>query len=261
MSLEMAQTPTSNAAEPLIVALAGALSLSIAMGIGRFAFTPLLPMMLHDDVIDLHGGSMLATANYLGYLGGAVLCMMLPGLLRRFGRSMADSARLVRFSLVMTGLLTLAMAYHLAGLWPVWRFASGVISAIAFVYTSGWCLARLAVLQRAHLGGVIYAGPGVGIALSGLGAFAMTGAGANWSLGWIVFGVSALVLTAAIWPVFTPATASSTSTALSRGSKYHARKSWSFEEMLLTFAYGLAGFGYIITATFLPVSPSLSARS
>ena len=152
MTLDMAATPANKSTEALVVALAGALSLAIAMGIGRFAFTPLLPMMLHDGVIDLHGGSTLATANYLGYLAGALLCMALPGLLRRFGRSMPDNARLVRFGLVMTGVLTLAMAYDGTALWSVWRFASGIISAVAFVYTSGWCLARLAALQQGHLG-------------------------------------------------------------------------------------------------------------
>lgn len=251
MTLDMAASPANKSFEALIVALAGALSLSIAMGIGRFAFTPLLPMMLDDGVVDLHGGSTLATANYLGYLAGAILCMMLPGLLLRVGRKMPDNAWLVRFSLVMTAILTLAMAWHAASLWAVWRFASGVISAVAFVYTSGWCLSRLAALGQGHLSGVIYTGPGVGIALSGLGAFAMTGAGANWSLGWIVFGISALALTAVIWPIFAPAAPVSTGTASAAAS--HTRRGWTVEEMLLTFAYGLAGFGYIITATFLPV--------
>lgn len=251
--LDMAAASTNKSTEALVVALAGALALSVAMGIGRFAFTPLLPMMLHDGVVDLHGGSMLATANYLGYLAGAILCMMLPGFLRRFGWSMPDNARLVRFALVMTALLTLAMAFHAAALWPVWRFASGVISAVAFVYTSGWCLGRLAALQHGHLGGVIFTGPGIGIALSGLGAFAMTAAGANWALGWIVFGTSALVLAAAIWPIFAPAPADAAKAIAVDAIVHHSRKGWTPEEMLLTLAYGLAGFGYIITATFLPV--------
>lgn len=251
--LDMSVTPANKSAEAMVVALAGALSLSIAMGIGRFAFTPLLPMMLHDGVIDLHGGSALATANYLGYLAGAVLCTMLPVFLRRFGRSMPDNARFVRFALVMTAILTLAMAASVPVLWPVWRFASGIISAVAFVYTSGWCLARLAALHHAHLGGVIYTGPGIGIALSGIGAFAMTGAGAGWALGWIVFGTAALILTAVIWPIFAPTAAIPAKSAMPAPLWHHERKGWTIEEMLLTFAYGLAGFGYIVTATFLPV--------
>ena len=54
------------------------LSLAVAMGIGRFAFTPLLPMMLHDGVIDLSAASWLATANYLGYWLGAMACALQP---------------------------------------------------------------------------------------------------------------------------------------------------------------------------------------
>lgn len=252
MTMDIASTPRRNATEGLVVALAGALSLAIAMGIGRFAFTPLLPMMLHDGVIDLHGGSALATANYLGYLAGALLCMSLPGLFRRFGQPMPDNARLVRFGLSMTAVLTLAMAAHWATGWMIWRFFAGVISAVAFVYTSGWCMARLAALNQGHLGGVIFTGPGLGIALSGFAAFAMTASGAAWSLGWTVFGISAVVLTAVIWPIFRPDARS-----VSRQTAGHAAAGkparWSVEEMLLTFAYGLAGFGYIITATFLPV--------
>jgi len=252
MTMDIASTSRRNAAEGLVVALAGALSLAIAMGIGRFAFTPLLPMMLHDGVVDLHGGSALATANYLGYLAGALLCMALPGLFRRFGQPMPDNARLVRFGLAMTALLTLAMAAHWAVGWMIWRFLAGVISAIAFVYTSGWCMARLAALNQGHLGGVIFTGPGVGIALSGFAAFAMTANGAAWSLGWVVFGLAALVLTGVIWPIFRPDPQAPLRQAKSDATAARPTR-WSVEEMLLTFAYGLAGFGYIVTATFLPV--------
>ena len=62
------------------VALAGAVALAVAMGIGRFAFTPLLPMMLDDGVVDLQGASWLASANYLGYLAGALMCTFQPWL-------------------------------------------------------------------------------------------------------------------------------------------------------------------------------------
>jgi len=48
---------------PLRIAVAGLVALAVAMGIGRFAFTPILPMMLSDRVVDLHGASWLASAN------------------------------------------------------------------------------------------------------------------------------------------------------------------------------------------------------
>ncbi|MGV3549702.1 YbfB/YjiJ family MFS transporter [Rhizobium sp.] len=253
MLIDMAAKSENRSSEALLVALAGALALAIAMGIGRFAFTPLLPMMLHDGTVDLHGGSTLATANYLGYLAGAILCMTLPAFSRRLGRAMPDNARLVRFALFMTAVLTLAMAWQIAALWPVWRFASGTISAVAFVYTSGWCLSRLVELKHAHLGGVIYTGPGIGIALSGFTAFGLTASGSTGAMGWAVFGVSAMVLTAVIWPVFAPGATAPVRAASAQTATPHVRQRVTLEEVLFTFAYGLAGLGYIVTATFLPV--------
>jgi hypothetical protein len=73
------------AQKPLAIAFAGMISLAVAMGIGRFAFTPLLPMMLHDGVIELPAASWLATANYLGYWIGAMACAMQPWLWSRWG--------------------------------------------------------------------------------------------------------------------------------------------------------------------------------
>ena len=63
---------------PWPIAFAGMVALAVAMGIVRFAFTPLLPLMLKDGVIDLPHASWLASANYLGYLVGAVLCTLHP---------------------------------------------------------------------------------------------------------------------------------------------------------------------------------------
>ena len=74
----MPPTPASPPPSALATALAGMAALASAMGIGRFAFTPLLPMMLHDGVVDIATGSWLATANYFGYLAGAILYMLLP---------------------------------------------------------------------------------------------------------------------------------------------------------------------------------------
>src|SRR4249920_862217 len=138
------------------------------MGIGRFAFTPLLPMMLHDGVIDLHGASWLASANYLGYLAGALLCTFQPWIWARVpGLPAVNAPSLVRGGLVATGLLTLGMALPVAASWPLWRAAAGVASAVVFVYTSGWCLARLAQMNAPAVGGAMFVGPGAGIVITG----------------------------------------------------------------------------------------------
>jgi MFS family permease len=237
---------------PLIIALAGALTLSVAMGIGRFAFTPLMPMMLHDGVIDINGGSLLATANYVGYLAGALICMVLPSLFRRFGLAISNAA-MVRFGLAATVLLTLAMAFDLPFAWASLRFLSGIISAFVFVFMSGWCLKRLAEMGASALSGVIYTGPGIGITLSGVVAYGVTAANGSAAAGWIAFAVLAAVLSAIVWPVYRPDSITNIAQKAAAATSAHVRDRWTIEQMILALAYGLAGFGYIITATFLPV--------
>ena len=253
---------------PFKIALAGLLCLATAMGIGRFAFTPLLPMMLNDGVIDLLGASVLASANYLGYLVGALLCTFQPWLWRYLGRRFGwlpqvAASTWVRAGLAATSLLTLGMALHVPALWPVLRFVAGVASAFVFIFTSGWCLSQLAAQHASRLGGVMYAGPGAGIAFSGLLASGMVSLHASAAAGWLVLGVLACGLTALVWPVFDRTATASTLTSAMSSTAPGSSASGNTERttaaagrkqmLLLALAYGLAGFGYIITATFLPV--------
>ena len=55
----------------LIVTI-GIIALAVAMGIGRFAFTPLMPLMLRDATLTLVSSAEWAAANYFGYLIGAL---------------------------------------------------------------------------------------------------------------------------------------------------------------------------------------------
>ncbi len=243
------------AAEPAVaaIAVAGLVALAVAMGIGRFAFTPLLPMMLHDGVVDLPAASWLASANYFGYLVGALVCTFQPRLSRRLtGRTdPVDGPRLARAGLVATAVLTLAMALPLPTAWPLLRFAAGMASAIVFVHTSGWCLAELGRRGAAAMGGVIYAGPGAGIVASGLCASAMVAAQWRAAGGWLFHGALALLLTASVWRTLRSRVGSAATAAAETGVAAPARRGG--EVAWLATAYGLAGFGYIVTATFLPV--------
>lgn len=241
---------------PVAIALAGLVSLGVAMGIGRFAFTPLLPLMLAEGSIDIGGASVLASANYLGYLLGALACTFHPWIARRFGRSGAvDAPRLVRVGLVATVASTLGMALHLPGAWSALRLAAGVASALAFLYTSSWCLEQLARRDVPAMGALIYVGPGAGIVLSGLAASGLVALHAPAASGWLTFAVLAAVLTAVAWPVFHRRHAIAPAPATAGAAVHLAERpeAGSAEISLLTLAYGLAGLGYIVTATFLPV--------
>ncbi|MGB4116358.1 MAG: YbfB/YjiJ family MFS transporter [Polaromonas sp.] len=246
---------------PWVIAITCALALATAMGIGRFAFTPLLPMMLADGVVDLPGASWLASANYLGYLVGALLCTFQPLIWSRFKTWPNVAATTwLRGGLVATCVLTLGMALHVPALWPWLRFAAGVASAFVFVFTSGWCLARLAERNASNLGGVMFTGPGAGIAISGVLASGMVALQWKAAAGWLIFGVLACVLTAMTWRTFgmnlgmklakpAPLTTDSATPT------HHVQTSFAsrWHMFWLAIAYGLDGLGYIITATFLPV--------
>ncbi|MCA8094671.1 YbfB/YjiJ family MFS transporter [Burkholderia anthina] len=228
-------------------ALACMIGLAVALGVGRFAFTPLLPLMLADGSIGLKAGSWLASANYAGYFVGAVSCAALK----------IAPARMVRVGLAATVLLTAAMGVgHLLPVWLVVRFVAGVVSAWTFVFVSQWGLRRLAELHAPEWSGVIYAGPGVGIVLTGLIGSALAGHRA--APGWLGFAALSAVLSVAIWRIFgdAPAAAGQPAAAVRHAAaaaapadprRHRADAAW------LVVLYGMPGFGYIITATFLPV--------
>jgi len=244
------QTP---APDRWAIAITGAVALAVAMGIGRFAFTPLLPMMLADGVIDLASASWLASANYLGYLAGALLCTFQPWIWARLPRlPPLDGPQVVRGGLVATTVLTLAMALPFQPLWPLLRFAAGIASAVVFVYTSGWCLMALARRGEAALGGAMYTGPGAGIVVSGLFASAMVAWHWRAASGWLIFGAMSFVLTATVWRTIR-SDAGAARPGHSTAASSDGPTQGAAEIACLTAAYGLAGFGYIITATFLPV--------
>jgi MFS family permease len=238
------------------IALAGLVALAVAMGIGRFAFTPILPMMLAEGSVDLPGASLLASANYLGYLLGALAFTFQPWLWRRLGRRPGvDGPALARIGLVATVLLTLAMALHAPAAWPLLRWAAGVVSAMVFLATTGWCLEQLARRQVPEMGALIYVGPGAGITVSGLAASGLVAVGAPAAGAWLTFGLLAAVLSAAVWGVFAAGSRSRTPSvaAVAASTAAPVAAASGAGMAMLAVAYGLAGIGYIITATFLPV--------
>lgn len=228
------------------------LALSIAMGIGRFAFTPMLPLMLHEHLTDIQHGSWLASLNYAGYFVGALSCMWLH----------FTPTLIIRFALAATVALTFAMGLMESfAVWAVVRTLAGVMSAWAMVFSAGWGFRKLAELRMPSLGGVIFAGPGAGIVVTGLLASLNSALGWPARGGWLLCGVLALGLLAVIWRTFAAdapvASASSDTARTSNAAKpaaSHAVNHGSGESVIpVTILYSFAGFGYIITATFLPV--------
>lgn len=238
-----------HAAAPVGRALAGLAALAVAMGIGRFAFTPVLPMMLRDAGLSIASGGALASANYLGYLLGALSAMLAP----------VRPERAIRAGLLTIGVVTAAMGLPLPfAAWLLLRLLAGVASAWVLIAVSAWCLGALAVYRRPFLNSVVFAGVGAGIAAAGLLCLALTAAGAGSARAWSVLGLLALIVTAAIWPCFAPP--ASTPAAAGAIPAAPAAWRWNADAARLVGCYGVFGFGYIIPATFLPVMASNALR-
>jgi MFS family permease len=236
----MANETQTRSTSALAVALAGALSLAVAMGIGRFAFTPMLPLMIQDGELDLGAGGWIAAANYAGYLLGAVTA----------ARVRLSAGRLAVLSLALTAFLTAAMgvAQPVAS-WMALRLLAGVCSAWAFVSTSVWCLGALARLGRPAWSGAVYAGVGSGIAIAGLYCLGGAAGGVAAPELWTHLGVLAVVLSLPVLVVLRRLPGSSAHPP----ARAAARQPLPRGTMGLVVCYGALGFGYILPATFLPV--------
>ena len=219
-------------------ALAGLVGLAAAMGIGRFAFTPLLPLMQAGG-LTLPQGAWLASANYLGYLAGALVCTAWS----------PSPHRAVRGGLLAVALSTIAMGVSpgfAAAL--LWRGVAGVASAFVLVGVSAWALPRLAALGRSDASGAMFAGVGLGMVVAGVAALAVGVVGGPAAAGWWTLGAIALAASAATWRTFDAAGPAS-APAVARAGGASARLG---RHALLIACYGAFGFGYIVPATFLP---------
>ena len=221
---------------PLIRLLASFIALMMAMGIGRFALTPQMPHLLSEGQIDLTAAGLIAAANYLGYFVGAVDSM--------FARSHHHIRGRLLGGLWLCVLLTLA-SFWANGFWShlLLRFGTGVASAWVLVMITGLSQPLAIAAGRPRLGALVFAGPGLGILLTGLLALASNLLGEDSATLWLVYGVVALGMLLVILP-FLPkpdrGAPQSSAPAGRNGSIAH-----------LGWIYLLYGLGYIIPATFL----------
>jgi predicted MFS family arabinose efflux permease len=218
-------------------ATVGLVALAVAMGIGRFAFTPILPMMQTDAGLTVAAGGWLASANYAGYLVGAWSAIKL--------RMASPTA--IRLGLICIGVTTLAMAFgRQFAIWAILRFIAGVMSAWVLVFASSWALQRLAAHRRPDLSGVVFSGVGTGIIAAGVICLILMEWSAGSATAWQVFGLLSLTLTAIVWRAF------DSNDDAGRNEIPNAPAHWDRQAKQLIWCYGISGFGYIIPATFLP---------
>lgn len=223
----------------LRTAIVGMISLALALSIGRFVLTPLLPLMQADTDLTLVAGGLLATTNMIGYLVGALLCALWPLPLRGSLRSGA----------IVVTLATLGMGLSTRfEVWLAWRFAAGIASAALVVYGIAWSMARLRAAGRPLLEHVMFSGTGVGIMASGLLVAVLRPVGASSADLWIGFGIVTAALFAWTWRRLGENDQIAIVGDAAPRSESPSGPAWT-----LVLTYGLLGFAYTIPASFLPL--------
>ena len=218
------------------ILIGGFAACAVSLGLGRFAYTPILPLM----AIDTQSAGWLAASNNLGYLIGAIWA----------ARAGNDRQRhhLLDFGLALVALSLAAMALTRDPIaWNVIRFAAGLGAALVFVLGSALVVPRLAEMGRAKLSGLHFGGVGLGILASGsviawVGGLA--GDGAAW---WTSGAICAAFSTISFFCL------RSLRAPRPGNVIVLAAKPVAFPLPLLAASYFCAGFGYIITGTFLVV--------
>jgi len=224
---------------PFVQLLASAVALMMAMGIGRFALTPQLPQLIAEGQFDLTAAGLVAAANYLGYFVGAADAM--------FARQPAQVRLRLHGGLWLCVVLTLA-SWAADGFWShlLLRFGTGVASAWVLVMITSLSQQLANAHNRQRLGALVFAGPGLGIALTGLLALGAHLLGLSSAALWLVYAVAALVMLLAVRPwlprALEPAVVPGT-------AQQGATRSVGIGRLGLVYA--LYGVGYILPATFL----------
>lgn len=232
----MTATPT----QPLKVMIAGLFSLVLTLGVARFSYTPLLPVMLDGAILTDATGGWLATINYMGYMSGALIAASVNDL--------RVKDKLYRIGLVVAVLTTIGMslADHYI-LWAIMRFFAGLSSAAGLLIGSGLILNwMLRHGHRAELG-LHFAGVGLGIAFSAALAMLMSDK-LDWMQQWQIFTAAGLLLAIPAWLWLPPPESADLARSTLHMPDRPPVKSWM---TLLYAAYFCAGVGYVISATFI----------
>lgn len=237
----MPATPRPTAASPVLLAFGGLCALAAAMGIGRFALTPVLPFMSEAIPLSASEAGLIASSNYLGYLIGALAVMAVDK--ERIGLgfllSLAGSVATSTLMAVDGGIIWLAAV----------RFFGGIASAGVLVFCSVLVLDRLATAGRSDLSQVFFSGVGIGIALSAITVGWLAHQGAGWQGLWAACGLVSAVLCAGAATFVVTRAPRGTAAPTANPAPSRARISPAL--VRLAAAYALFGIGYVVTATFL----------
>ncbi|WP_153133134.1 YbfB/YjiJ family MFS transporter [Dechloromonas hortensis] len=226
--------------ERLKVLSAGIFSLILVLGVARFSYTPLLPLMQRQAGLGIAEAGWLAAINYAGYLSGALIASLISDLVLK--------DRLYRIGLVVAILSTLLMGLTTdVTIWAVSRFVAGLSSAAGMLLGTGLILNWLIRHNHRSELGIHFAGIGLGIAGCAT-AVAVMSHWLDWQQQWFAFTVFGCLL---LIPALRWLPAPDTSGLTKSGQAMVDNPPSPLFMRLFMAAYFCAGVGYVVSATFI----------
>ena len=221
------------------VIVAGICALILTVGLARFAYTPMLPIMREQAGLTHWAAGWLATVNYAGYMAGTLLAASINDLGRKY--------LIYRCGLVIAMVSTAAMGWtDSVPVWSVLRFVAGFSSTAGLLLASGLVLNWL--IRQGHRPqlGLHFVGLGLGIAVSGVAGAALV-QGLPWDRQWLGLGLLGIAFFGPAWLWMPPPVPVQPAAAQAASTSTTPPRRWMW---LLIAAYFCAGFGFAMGATY-----------
>jgi predicted MFS family arabinose efflux permease len=219
---------------------AGIFSLILVLGVARFAYTPLLPLMQQQAGLGVAAAGWLAAINYAGYLSGALIASRISSLVLK--------DRLYRIGMVLAIVSTLVMGLSTnVVVWALSRYVAGLTSAAGMLLGTGLIMNWLIRHNHRSELGIHFAGIGLGIA-GCAGAVMLFTPWLDWREQWFAFTALGCLLLVPALRWLPPPDSSGLTTS---GQKMQDHPPSSLSLRVFMAAYFCAGFGYVVSVTFI----------
>ena len=227
-----------------ILILTGIAALTIAVGIGRFSYTPILPYMISELKLTTTDAGLIASSNYLGYLLGSLIPIF-PQFPKKIRSIFIYSIFISIISLFAMGLTNTFEIFILI------RFIHGVFSAFVLILGTSLIVSHVQKKGKIFLGTAHFSGVGLGMALSAIVVSYLGFLNFTWDELWFSIGILAIMLSFQIIK-FTPIQKAEVKYNLKSKNKTN------LGFYLITISYGLYGFGYVAFGTFISTMSRLT---
>ena len=231
---------SSQQIDRLKVLSAGIISLVLMLGIARFAYTPLLPLMQEQAGLGVADGGWLAAVNYMGYLSGAIIASLISNIVLK--------DQLYRIGLILALVTTVGMGLtENLWMWASMRFVAGLSSAAGLLLGSGLILHWLIRHDHRSELGIHFAGIGLGIAFCAI-AVELMQPFFDWREQWVVFSIAGALMAVPAW-IWLPRP--EVQLVTNNGAPMIDQPPSQTFLRLFIAAYFCAGVGYVVSATFI----------